>query len=192
MKHHLTLITSPSDKYQLQPAGVGESQYTLYMDTVASPPHLRTNFWQVMDSAQLAPRDLAVDLYRIAATVYAADLGIPRVTGFDRWTRQFALHVPVSNVDRWRSAQPGLEQFLAFLTGDRWEVEFRQCLITRPPRDERAWKKGAKPVARTVSLFSGGLDSFVGAVELTKTGSEICLVGHYGKHPFFKTVILSA
>ena len=33
---------------------------------------------------------------------------------------------------------------------------------------------------QAVCLFSGGLDSFVGAIDLLSTGANVALVGHYG------------
>lgn len=179
MKTHLVLITDPAEQIPKLILAPGEIRHTLHLDAGVSRPRVRSNFWHVMDSAQLSPSDMAADLIRVAVTVYAADLAIPRATGFDNWARQIALYFPVIDVARWEVARPVLERFLNFLSGDRWEVHFRQWLNPRPPRDDRAWKKGVKPITRTVSLFSGGLDSFIGAVELTRREQPVCLVGHH-------------
>jgi len=42
----------------------------------------------------------------------------------------------------------------------------------------KRWKKGKKPKADAVALFSGGLDSLIGASDLLASGASPLLIGH--------------
>jgi 7-cyano-7-deazaguanine synthase in queuosine biosynthesis len=118
----------------------------------------------------LTPPSEAMDLLRLAAAVFCVDkLAIRPGT----WTRSLTLSVPVHDLDRWTGIAEQLNDMLSFLSGDEWEVRtFASGESTRPsePSD--------KPVD-VVCLFSGGLDSFAGAVDLLAEGKRICLVAHY-------------
>jgi len=130
-----------------------------------------------LEKAGIAPSRVARDLLVLATTVFAADTRIQRENGDDGWTRQISLSVPVSDPPRWNVAKAALERTLRFLTGDIWELNFRSSISEisfRTNRDETKTPGGA-----TVSLFSGGLDSFIGALDLVKTGAPLVLVGHY-------------
>ena len=67
---------------------------------------------------------------------------------------------------------------LNFLTGDRWGVYFRPRGAATPELAAAPTKlRTADP--STVCLFSGGLDSFIGAVGLLADGQSPLLVSHY-------------
>ena len=60
-----------------------------------------------------------------------------------------------------------MQHFLGFLTNDVWEVNFiGQGYVPKPP------KRPIMPVEDCVSLLSGGLDSFVGNVDLAAAGKK--------------------
>jgi hypothetical protein len=127
----------------------------------------------------IAPSEIAVDLMLLAATVTAADTRISRASeSQDSWTREIDLYVPVQDPSAWAAAVPLVKRALDFLTGDRWEVFVRerheryQELVT-PPRVL------ATPPHTSVCLFSGGLDSFTGAIDLLARGENPVLVSHY-------------
>ncbi len=117
----------------------------------------------------------AADLVSLAVAVYAADLRVARKYGDDRWTRDLAVHLPVSDPAAWGRARPTLVKMLGFLTGDRWQIEFHQ---RQQAAEATLAIPGLGPSA--VSLFSGGLDSFVGAIDLLEAGGRVTLVSHYG------------
>lgn len=127
----------------------------------------------------LRPSEIAIDLVVLAAAVTAADTRISRTTeAQDAWTREIGLVVPVSDTKRWTQAVPLLVRTLNFLTGDRWELQFRRRparmkVLVPPP-------EALTTVAPTcVCLFSGGLDSFIGATDLLANGERPLLVSHY-------------
>lgn len=127
------------------------------------------------------PSEIGLDLLIIAAHVYAADTRISRAEqSQDSWTREIRLVVPVSDPDRWQGVTHTLTRILDFLTGDRWKVGFRsrpeqfahiaspQATLFPSPFDE-------------VSLFSGGLDSLIGAIDLLESGRTPLLISHAGE-----------
>jgi len=127
--------------------------------------------------AGLRPSQVAVDLLHVAAIVYTADLRIWRgYNSEDAWSREISIHMPVADVALWNAAAPTLTELLRFLTGDEWAVNFR----SKVPAPEPSIGKPSDRMPSGVCLFSGGLDSFVGAIDLLTSGERLALVGHYG------------
>ena len=125
-----------------------------------------TELWRALDRHGLTPAGPAIDFYRMAAAVYAADNRILRRHAFDRWTRDFVLHLPVAELAAWERVRDPLTRLLQFLTGDRWELLLRAGAPPRPPVDRRAVDRAKVPeISGSLSLLSGGLDSFVGALD---------------------------
>lgn len=127
------------------------------------------------------PSEIGLDLLLLAAHVHAADTRVSRTEqSQDSWTREIRLVVPVSDPDRWQAATRTLTRTLEFLTGDRWSVGFRH----RPERFTSIVTPPAAllpPAFDTVSLFSGGLDSLIGAVDLLESGHTPLLISHAGE-----------
>jgi 7-cyano-7-deazaguanine synthase in queuosine biosynthesis len=122
------------------------------------------------------PTDLACDFLTVCSAAYAADLSIPRVYAANRWERDILLHVPVGDPNLWNAAGEELCGLLRFLTGDAWDVQFRATSGVSSPPLAREPLEGID----TVCLFSGGLDSLVGAIDLLAENRPVALVGHYG------------
>jgi hypothetical protein len=128
----------------------------------------------------LAPSEIGIDLLVVAAHVHAADTRIARASeSQDGWTREIRLVIPVSDPDRWHRAAPVLKRALDFLSGDKWELGFR----ARPKGFETLVKKPKLAVVPfdAVNLFSGGLDSLIGAIDTLKAGGVPLLVSHAGE-----------
>jgi hypothetical protein len=127
----------------------------------------------------IAPSEKAVDLAILAAAVTAADTRISRTTeSQDLWTREIDVHMPVSDVELWTGLAPLIRRTLNFLTGDHWTVAFRHRpagLGSLAPRPTAVRKVNSD----CVCLLSGGLDSFIGAIDLLKDGKRPMLVSHY-------------
>ncbi len=130
------------------------------------------------------PDETSLDLLIIASLCYVIDKIIPRRDSFDAWTRSLQVELPVANVTKWNGALDKLTKAINFLTGDRWDISFRKRneIIFEPPTPKRR----RKPLPRLAKIdavcsFSGGVDSFIGAVDLLE-GNEfagIQLIGHY-------------
>lgn len=121
------------------------------------------------------PSDIAIDLVYLAMAVYAADLRIPRRFASDRWSREIAVHLPVGNLSLWTAAVPQVVKTLNFLTGDRWQIQVRERTTPYP---EKADSPDLK--CDSLCLFSGGLDSLAGAIDLLADGKRVALIGHHG------------
>lgn len=128
------------------------------------------------------PSEIGLDLLVLAAHAHAADTRISRATeSQDNWTREIRLVVPVSNLTRWTPTIPLLQRILNFLTGDRWTIGFRprpagfETLVPiRPPHR-------IAPSFDSLALFSGGLDSLIGAIDELERGVTPLFISHSGE-----------
>lgn len=134
------------------------------------------NTWYAMD--QLSIPEIYEDLFVIGISIFALDKRISRRIFSDCWTREISVDIPVLRVEQWMQTKEMWNKTLAFLTGDNWDIQFRKC--------EKQYSKRENPnrvhlnlgKCNCVSLFSGGLDSYCGAIKLLEDGDSPCLVGH--------------
>jgi hypothetical protein len=132
------------------------------------------------------PTEIGLDLLLTAAHVYASDTRISRATeSDDAWTREIRVVVPVSDVARWNAAAPLLARMLNFLTGDRWTIQFRP----RPTKFKQLVPQPnlIAPLFTVVGLFSGGLDSLIGAIDQLEAGGVPLFVSHAGESAVSKS-----
>lgn len=128
------------------------------------------------------PSELGIDLLIVATHVQMADTRLSRQSeSQDSWTREIRLVIPVDDPELWRNIAGTLVKTLNFLTGDLWAVEFRK----KPDHAKDLIPKGTLPMVRRapfdgVSLFSGGLDSLIGAIDTMEHGGTPLLVSHAG------------
>ena len=110
---------------------------------------------------------------RAALGVWAADKLISRRTAADAWTRRIVLHLPLSSA--WRGLEGRFAALLNFLTGDEWTLKGRTGPVDLGLAG--VWPHSWRPQA--VVLFSGGLDSLAGAIDLLEASQRLVLVSHY-------------
>ena len=127
------------------------------------------------------PSEIAVDLLVVATHVQIADTRLSRDSeSQDSWTREIKIIVPVASPEKWQAAAPILKRALDFLTGDIWELYFR----AKPKEATDLIPNGTLPLGGVVfdevALFSGGLDSLIGAIDSLETGKTPLLVSHAG------------
>ncbi|HEX8326111.1 MAG TPA: Qat anti-phage system QueC-like protein QatC [Hymenobacter sp.] len=120
--------------------------------------------------------ELVLDVLLLGITAFGLDRFVPRSTAEDAWTRELQLTLPVSDVALWEQVREGAERCLTFISGDAWQLEF-------VPRTEKLVLPAVPsnfPVAQVVSLYSGGLDSFIGAINYLEANPThaMILVGH--------------
>ncbi|RBI69118.1 hypothetical protein DQW77_15660 [Roseovarius sp. TE539] len=135
-----------------------------------------------MEKLNLGPSEVAVDLMVLAAHIHAADTRLARSTeSQDGWSREIRLVVPVSDPNLWTRSASIVKRALDFLTGDRWQIGFR----ARPAAQEMLAKPRPKPLLPVpfdaINLFSGGLDSLIGAIDTLEAGGAPLLVSHAGE-----------
>jgi len=180
MNRHLIIGRYGSSDRLPVPTAVGEVSTRL--EFVVGRRRLGHGIGDALDAlARLGvfPSEIGLDLLVLAAHVHAADTRISRTTeSQDTWTREIRLIVPVSDPARWSAATVLLQRMLNFLTGDRWTIAFRprpagfQAIVpTRPPRL-------APPPFNSLALFSGGLDSLIGAIDALETGLVPLFISH--------------
>ena len=129
------------------------------------------------------------DFFFVSAIVYGVDNLLSRdIYSNDGWTRDIEVEFPVNNLAVWSGKEAKLKQILDFLTGDNWQVSFIQntqdALYFPRPLSRRRKKppRFEMDSIKSVSLFSGGLDSLIGVIdELEKLGDNerILLVSHF-------------
>lgn len=125
------------------------------------------------------PSGRALDLLILAVHIYAADTRISRDTeSQDGWTREIRIVVPVSDPSIWSKAGKQLARMLNFLTGDRWTIGFRKRPDSLPEIPSKAEDDNSTNSFTNVSLFSGGLDSLIGAIDNLEEGKIPLLVSH--------------
>jgi 7-cyano-7-deazaguanine synthase in queuosine biosynthesis len=128
--------------------------------------------------------DEAIDLFYIANFVYYADKFIKRSQFNDGWTRYIFLSIPVLSYDIWANQTDLLENMLGFLSGDLWKIEFRkrELNLTETKAKEKYIQSSEKKVdCQCISLLSGGLDSFIGAIDLLESGLSTLFVSHFNQ-----------
>ena len=132
-----------------------------------------------------APNPIALDLLMIAGACYVIDKATARKESADAWTRDLKVNFAVSDPRVWKAVGPQLDTALTFLSGDVWRTSYRQapCKLFVAPKKRRrvALVPGEPTTFHAVALFSGGLDSLVGAIDYLKDNpsNNLMLVGHY-------------
>lgn len=179
-RHSVIARLGPADIEEFALADKDTQASTIYI--LDDERNLQFGLGQMMKQLSdrgMYPQEKAVDLTILAAAIMAADTRISRKTeSQDTWTREIDLYIPVEDPALWSSNTSLMVRMLKFLTGDHWRLFFRprphgfESLITR--RSELV-----DPPFSSISLFSGGLDSFVGAIDLLETGERPLFVSHY-------------
>jgi 7-cyano-7-deazaguanine synthase in queuosine biosynthesis len=125
----------------------------------------------------------ALDLVTIATSVTSAETFEPREYAPNSWSRILNLNIPVLAPDKWIAVSKRLESLLGFLTGDQWKLSFSKSDLELPkPINSKRSKLTAETLKglNSVCLFSGGLDSAIGAIDILNGNSDIrpMLVSH--------------
>lgn len=111
----------------------------------------------------------AFDFLTISLAVTAADTFFKRELSDNSWARIFELDIPLAKPQKWFESKITLERALGFLTGDQWTLNFQTGgLNPPPPKKSKLAIKKAQSLRKLncACLFSGGLDSAVGAIDL--------------------------
>lgn len=122
----------------------------------------------------------AFDLLTIAMAVTAADTFVQRKNAADGWAREMYLQIPLAEPNRWQGELHSLEHALHFLSGDMWQLEVTAGGYPPPEpysRRSRYYLTSLRDLD-CVCLFSGGLDSTVGVIDLIDQRRKPLLVSH--------------
>ncbi len=132
--------------------------------------------------------DVLLDLLEVAAYVYCADQRCPRgsdkLTDYgNHWRRDMRFTIPLRLPDLWESAtiKDALCETLGFLSDDAYSFSFVKAV--KPLAERALYFSGLTEGTfepDEVALFSGGVDSFAGAVEdVVANRKKVALVGHF-------------
>lgn len=150
--------------------------FTLYRDAYSTIYTNLPDIWYHADQIEMA--NIYEDLFTIAIIVFAADKRVQRKSFSDAWTRELAVSIPVLEIDAWMNTKALWDKALSFLTGDNWDISFRPTSIKYSSHENKNHLHNNIVKHDSVCLFSGGLDSFCGAITLLEQGSSPCLIGH--------------
>jgi 7-cyano-7-deazaguanine synthase in queuosine biosynthesis len=149
-----------------------DANITLHIDDISRP--------MVADVPEVL-----TDLLEIATYVYCADQLVSRggaaMQGLgSQWRRRLRFVVPVRAPDLWNSVVESLVHLLSFLSEDEYRFEFVRAA---EPVKLNTYLDFSKSVAAfqpdEVLLFSGGLDSLTGTVDVLEScKSRLLLVSH--------------
>jgi 7-cyano-7-deazaguanine synthase in queuosine biosynthesis len=179
-RHHVIIRLGKEDKFTVKPAD--KSAVVSLVPAAGNMDDWEFGLDNLLGAARcrkLSPPEVAFDLALLAVTVMGADTRISRSEySQDGWTREISLYLPVNDPKTWGKQSAHLARMLNFLTGDRWNLFFRArpkkfALAVAPP-DEFEFSNYS-----CVSLLSGGLDSFIGALDLLAEGERPLFVSHY-------------
>lgn len=179
MRWHVVCHAGPEDQFSPKTAP-GDETLVVPLDAPGHPYSLKTTIPEVLAKHGIEPSTAARDLLNAAVAAYTADVRVPRKRTFDGWTRDLVLHLPVRGAG-WSGGGAVLTRLLSFLTGDHWTVKTRRAPDYYAPLRGRVPRGGARELsARAICLFSGGLDSYIGAVDLLEgEGGQVALAGHH-------------
>lgn len=128
---------------------------------------------------------ITLDFLLIASICYVIDKTVPRKFALDNWTRDFEVVIPVSEPDLWNGVSNLFSEALSFLSGDIWQLSFfkpKEPIFINTITKRKHRKKVSSFITPSATcLFSGGLDSLAGAIDLLAQdkNTKIILVGHY-------------
>lgn len=135
-----------------------------------------TDTWLRTGNLSITP--IYEDLFVIGISIFAMDKRISRRQFKDCWTREINASIPVVEIEKWKKTENEWNKMLGFLTGDLWKISFRKSEHQYSLRERQSSKKIVIKDCDSVCLFSGGLDSFCGAISLLEQGFSPCLFGH--------------
>lgn len=126
-----------------------------------------------------------LDLLYISLAVFGADRILLRDNGENAWKRNIVLHLPVLSFEKWQVNKELMESILNFLSGDKWNLKFRTrelSTLEKRIKNEIEQQTEEKLEFDNLCMFSGGLDSFIGAIDTLEASpsDKFLFVSHYG------------
>lgn len=122
---------------------------------------------QAIMREKVVPAARAWDFLALALAVVSADFAGHRERSPDGWTREFNLTISVVDAAFWNANAQTVQQLLAYLSTDRWTLHFVEGgMLPQPDR------QAVHPVEDCVVLLSGGLDSYIGTIDLVAQGKK--------------------
>ena len=154
-----------------------ENNLMIQLDQTDLNKMVKANPMRDLEKFNLVANNTIYDLVNFALGIYTIDQVVSRqINGFQGWSRNFIVNFPVHDLQLWNNVKEDFSNYLGFLSGDKWEITFRQNHEIR--EFELPENRNPNNFSK-VSLFSGGLDSFIGAIDLLVNEEKPFLVSHY-------------
>lgn len=170
------IIIKESGQDTFAPVELPAEKYVTF-DLGANSAFVSSYVWDLLNKNKIVPSAAAADLMDLAIAIYTSDQIISReINGFQGWSRHIRIQFPVSDLTVWNGIKSELEQMLSFLSGDKWELVFRERSVSR--NIQIPLIRNPDGITK-VSLLSGGLDSFIGAIDLLEKKEKVAFVSHY-------------
>lgn len=120
-----------------------------------------------------------IDLFYLSTVVYGIDRAVSRhICSIDGWSRELNVTMKLHNSELFNAHKDIIDRMLSFLTGDIWTIDYEHV-------DMPAMRVANLPELDgdfgQVNLFSGGMDSFIGAIDYLAAPHQgkLCLISHY-------------
>lgn len=173
---HRDLASLPPSQVGLVPVHLYGGGAQQHMAAIGGP------VLRVVSTISTSVDPVAFDFLSLSLAVTAADTFANRRDAADGWARDIHLVTALADPDRWKPAIPLLERALRFLSGDQWTLEFTDGGETPPAPRPRVMHKLVLADCQSACLYSGGLDSAIGMLNLRAQGHRTVLVSHAYSH----------
>ena len=123
--------------------------------------------------------NFATSFLLMSSVVYAIDRSVYREKySVDGWSREFEVDFALPTADIFMANKEHIDGLLSYLTGDYWNCNFTSYVLNQLPR----WRESHYfDDVKQVNLFSGGMDSLIGAIDSMERMIEgtVFLASHY-------------
>lgn len=114
-----------------------------------------------------------------SSIIYAIDRSVSRDKySIDGWSRILDVNIKIPSSTLFKNSKGSLEVLLSYLTGDYWTLSFEE---TKGPNLIKFSDSSYFDEISQVNLFSGGLDSLIGAIDFMSNNPDklLFLSSHY-------------
>jgi len=144
-------------------------------------------FTDAFDYTENDLNSVKFDFFFISSIIHGIDDLLDREKySIDGWAREIEVEIPVCNLSNFNGKESILEEALNFLTGDFWTISFSQNQTSQIFWRNRVQRNNfinyEREKVKSVSLFSGGLDSLIGVIDILETlqnDEKILFVSHF-------------
>lgn len=128
--------------------------------------------------------DVTFSMLYLSAIVYAIDRTVERKKySINGWSREFDVDILIPEYQYFCNNSQMINKMLSFLTGDYWNCHFVDSFeIVYPPQQQDLIN--LYEGINQVNLFSGGMDSLIGAIDYLSNNQngKLCVVSHYDRN----------
>jgi len=176
MKINVIVKSGENDSFKTEEDSNSKNLIIPAFELTADNNIVQNDVLRILRAKELSPTITAMELFNLFYAVYGADQLISRSSfGYFSWSRHIVIHLAVHDVEKWEKRHQDFIRMFSFLSGDRWDIKFRQK-DTLDLKDEKNPKSKDVDV---VSLFSGGLDSLTGVIDILESKKKVAVVGHH-------------